>query len=818
MKTSNLKEYTSNYPKNNIKSNKFFQNNEQFKSSNNPSYKGKKNSGPFATNIIKFNSNINMMPKQYFNIQKNLNPTHMKFNNGIKKVVNQYYSQSQEKENNILKKSAVFQQKINSKNNEHIPPPKKKMGISQLNFYNKKNINMNLFPNIQNNKEKEKEKLFSLNSNWMIYNQNIQKQQGIYNDFMTNMINENNSQPKGVYKDYYINIFDFGYRRKEEKLKKGQNQLILERLQKKYESQIKSQNLYRTGTAFYQKSQNNKKKTNRQRSAQDNINVLKNQEKPRNKKELIHSEFSKKNSVSSINSINDNSSRVQIDASNPSLNNDNKFNKTYNAGFAFKKVKKEQKKKQKIIFIKIFKHFTKRTKNNYLWIKYFNKKIKLKSKEEENDFFFNTKPKNNKSLDTHHIYPKLIKRILHKNIIYKKNKKKLIKKEDIKYNSDNSEIDMIKEYKKQQKKLKDKKLQNNTQYTRINNTKQNKKEIILEPSSESDSDSNFFSRQKEPQFRGIFDKDFKNNTNGDETLPKEEKDKEKRSFNFHTTANFFSKANNNNESNKDKSNNNYNNEQKNFESNKAQNTKFNIENIINNVIENNKKAAAARSSTSFYNIGSHFMNNRMRSTKTNFFSAKDKKGGNFTGTKDSNFTKAQASEGRYYKPNSLKLSLINPLAWRKHEEIWGNLLSLKLGLNDLEKYLHPPNDTDVLISSYLKMNPRIINFCPLQTINTSKTNNENVNFISFMIDDNIQNPKQEIKKWKEAYKRVIFRWHPDKLFANLEEINFKNEQQKIELKKKSTQIINNMNSLYKNIIEILNKIADAKNDKIDEII
>ena len=211
------------------------------------------------------------------------------------------------------------------------------------------------------------------------------------------------------------------------------------------------------------------------------------------------------------------------------------------------------------------------------------------------------------------------------------------------------------------------------------------------------------------------------------------------------------------------------------------------------------------------------MNNRMRSTQTNFFSAKENKGGNFTGTKDSNFTKAQANGGRYYKPNSLKLSLINPLAWRKHEEIWGNLLSLKLGLNDLEKYLHPPNDTDVLISSYLKMNPRIINFCPLQKINTSKTNNENNNFISFMIDDNIQNPKQEIKKWKEAYKRVIFRWHPDKLFANLEEINFKNEQQKIELKKKSTQIINNMNSLYKNIIETLNKIADAKNDKIDEI-
>ena len=111
------------------------------------------------------------------------------------------------------------------------------------------------------------------------------------------------------------------------------------------------------------------------------------------------------------------------------------------------------------------------------------------------------------------------------------------------------------------------------------------------------------------------------------------------------------------------------------------------------------------------------------------------------------------------------------------------------------------------------MNPKVINFCSIQKINTSKTNNENCNFISFMIDDNIQNPKLEIKKWKEAYKRVIFRWHPDKLFATLEEINFKNEQQKNELKKKSTQIINNMNTLYKSIIEILNKIIEAKDKK-----
>ena len=158
MKTSFMKEYTSIYSKNNIKSNKFFKNSEQYKSSTNPLYQPKKNSVQFISNIPKYNSNT------YFNPQKSLNPTHMKFSNGSKKVFNQFFSQSQEKENeaknNILKKSAVFNQNIN-RNKDNQIPQKKKMGISQLNFYNKKN-NMNLFPNIQYNKNnnnnfKEKE-------------------------------------------------------------------------------------------------------------------------------------------------------------------------------------------------------------------------------------------------------------------------------------------------------------------------------------------------------------------------------------------------------------------------------------------------------------------------------------------------------------------------------------------------------------------------------------------------------------------------------------------------------------------------------------
>ena len=833
MKTSFGKEYNFIFSQNNIKSNQFFQNVEQFKSSNNSAnptiyqsifnqnkYKGNTKNISVNTNQKKFikeksnndaiplekiinmpRSNYNMIPKAYLNPKRNSEPINMKLNKGIKNFMNQNASKSQERQDNFLKKSAVFQN--NNSNNKYMEEiQRKKMGNSQMNFYTKNN--MNYFPNIQNNNNifREKENLYSINSNWMIYSQNSYSQQDVYNDFINNIIRNNPKQ--NLYKDNYMRIFDFEYKRKEEKLKKGQNQLILERLQKKYEAQIKQQNMQKTGIGFYNNNKN-KRINKRQRSAQDNKNNINFNKKNDIDKKEAKTEITKKNSINSVNSFNSinafDKDKIQIDA-NQSINNDKKFNKTYNTGFNFKKSKKERRKKEKLIFSKIFKYFKKRTKNNYLWVRYFNKKIKMRFEEENDTLTINKIHKKQKSLDKSNIYPMLIKKLIKKNVIYKKTKKIKIKKENIKYNTDNSEIDEIKEYKKLQKKLKTRKSEY-THYININNNNKNKEQFEYE-SSYSSSDESFINK-KQPQFRGIFDKDNKNNTNANEA--KEEKEPEKRNFNFRTTSNFFSKNNNFNEKNKNK-----NSEQK-FESNKDQRNKFNIENIINNVIENNKKAAAARSSTSFYNIGSNFMNNRMRSTKTNFYSSKDNKGGGFTGTKDSNFTKDQANEGRYYKPNSLKLTLINPLGWRKHEEIWGNLVSLKLGLSDLEKYLHPPNDTDVLVSSYLKMNPRVLNFCSIQKINTSKTNNENNNFISFMIDDNIQNPKQEIKKWKEAYKRVIFRWHPDKLFHALEEINFKNEQQKIELKKRSTQIINNMNTLYRNIIEILNKIADSKNEK-----
>ena len=51
----------------------------------------------------------------------------------------------------------------------------------------------------------------------------------------------------------------------------------------------------------------------------------------------------------------------------------------------------------------------------------------------------------------------------------------------------------------------------------------------------------------------------------------------------------------------------------------------------------------------------------MRSTKKNFYSSKDNKCSGFTGTKDRNFTKEQANEGRYNKSNSFNKYDINIL-------------------------------------------------------------------------------------------------------------------------------------------------------------
>ena len=275
----------------------------------------------------------------------------------------------------------------------------------------------------------------------------------------------------------------------------------------------------------------------------------------------------------------------------------------------------------------------------------------------------------------------------------------------------------------------------------------------------------------------INDNDKKENKKEKEIKGEEENSNVK--FNFKTTTNFFSSK--------------FKNKQNNKEDN------LNIENIIKNVIENNRRASNARDSTNFYKIENFYINNKMRKSQNNFYSSSYYK-------KDTNFTKEQtkytnSNSNSNKKCNQIQLTLVSPKEWEKHEEIWMNIQNIN---EKVEKYVLPPNDMDALVSGYLKMYPYKLNICNMSKVNSFSKNQKE--FLSFYIDDDIENPRNEIKKWKNAYKKMILRWHPDKLFPLINELNIKNEFIKKELERRSSLIVNNINVLYQNINEILKKI------------
>ena len=137
--------------------------------------------------------------------------------------------------------------------------------------------------------------------------------------------------------------------------------------------------------------------------------------------------------------------------------------------------------------------------------------------------------------------------------------------------------------------------------------------------------------------------------------------------------------------------------------------------------------------------------------------------------------------------------MYDKLAWKKHEDVWYSIINPdKISLDDystnLEKYIIPPNDQDILLSHFYYIND-----------------------ISFNIvfDDKIENLSFEINKWKTAYKKVVLRWHPDKLIPILKKIKI-NDDTKNLLFKKVGSIINNMNKFFKFVIYLI------KNNKIQK--
>lgn len=243
-----------------------------------------------------------------------------------------------------------------------------------------------------------------------------------------------------------------------------------------------------------------------------------------------------------------------------------------------------------------------------------------------------------------------------------------------------------------------------------------------------------------------------------------------------------------------------------------------ISNIMKRVLENNKKEAAAKSREFLKNYPQNYFN--LAKTQTVFFAE----------ASQGSRTERPSTDHRKTRPhfdtvNFLEINLYDQPAWKKHEEIWDILKNNKnenqeesenpidktyeenkktkknkvINLNvdqkscnkysqliEKEKFLIPPNDEEVLISAYYK----------LYNINGK-----------FIIDDNLQFPKEEINKWKNAYKKTVMRWHPDKLTHFIDSLELKDEYNKNSIVKKAGVIIYHMNKNLKNIVEVLKNIS-----------
>jgi hypothetical protein len=233
----------------------------------------------------------------------------------------------------------------------------------------------------------------------------------------------------------------------------------------------------------------------------------------------------------------------------------------------------------------------------------------------------------------------------------------------------------------------------------------------------------------------------------------------------------------------------------------------NVENIMKRVLENSKKEASVKNRDFLSQFSNNLININMQATKNRFFisSQQSQQNGSSstnTTTKNNNNnnrdeTNRPFTENNFHQtPNCIDIYLYDLIQWKKHEEIWANLISPGFVISpDLEKYIIPPNEMDILKSIYYKMN------------DLWKIGNK------LAIDDNIKNPKAEMKKWKDAFKVALLRWHPDKLIHFLNSINLSDENKKSLLLKKSSIIINHLNKTLSSVMEILKKVNIKKEMK-----
>ena len=138
-------------------------------------------------------------------------------------------------------------------------------------------------------------------------------------------------------------------------------------------------------------------------------------------------------------------------------------------------------------------------------------------------------------------------------------------------------------------------------------------------------------------------------------------------------------------------------------------------------------------------------------------------------------------------------------SWNMHENIWKDIyinennINTQLSacvniskINDLNiKYLIPPNEQDIFLANY---------YFSYGCINNK-------------VIININNIDDEIKKLKETYKKVMIRWHPDKLIPVLKKLKLE-EDYLNKIVKKTFSIIDNISIIFNLIIKKLKKSSN----------
>ena len=199
--------------------------------------------------------------------------------------------------------------------------------------------------------------------------------------------------------------------------------------------------------------------------------------------------------------------------------------------------------------------------------------------------------------------------------------------------------------------------------------------------------------------------------------------------------------------------------------------KPNVCNILKRVLNNNRKEAAVKNREMFSNNPQTYINLQRNTNSAKYFIENSQQRRNF---------------GEINK-NSREFIFKDQLLWKKHEELWTNISNPSFVIGDLEKYLVPPNDFDILLSIYYK--------------------NNNILTEKIELNDKINNIMVEIAKWKDSYKKSILRWHPDKLFPILDKLKLKDENKKSNLKKKCGVIVNNLNKQLASVLEFLRSLS-----------